>query len=117
MTEFHSLEFHLQVLLLFFSGVQLSCRLLSSYLVRQHLLRHIGQKEEGLDERIEVACISDIFQANWYLVHPLSLIQGKRLSFQTCLNCCNHILIIFRVLRLYLLMTASAGLAILWLHK
>ena len=46
----------------------------------EQLFVDIGQEEEGLDEGVEVASVSDILEAHRHPFLPLSLVQCKWLS-------------------------------------
>ena len=75
--------------LLHFGGVLgLLSRLLSlvAEVGIEELVCHIGKEEESLDERVEVTRISDVFEPDGHFVHAHSLVQGQRLSLQTCLD-------------------------------
>ena len=85
----------------------------------EKFIAHVGQKEEGLYERIEVAGVSNVFKTYWHLYFSLSFVERKRLCLQTCLN--RSLDLLFTCLRPKLLsscthllaMTSCCGLVLL----
>ena len=49
----------------------------------EEFVSHVRQEEEGLDERVEVACVSDVFEADRQPILPLSLVQRQRFGLHT----------------------------------
>lgn len=62
--------------------------------IGQHLLCHVGQEEESLDERVEVASVANVLQADRHLFLPLPFVKSQRFSLQTSLDRSQYILVI-----------------------
>lgn len=62
-----------------------------TYLGEEHLLVHVGHKEEGLDERVEVAGVAYVFEAYGGPVLAHSLVKCEGLRLQTGLDGSDHV--------------------------
>ena len=93
-TDIHPLGLHLQLLILL--PVLFLLLRLPSDGVCEDLFAHVWQEEEGLDEGVEVASVSNILEAHRHTFRPLPLVQSQWLRLQARLNRIHQQLVVSR---------------------